>query len=660
MIVSLFYFIGYFLCFSRNFTWFWFIFLVWFSACKKCRRDVLTLVKKDSGIPGMPAVPPVNLGSDLANKQGNVDNLANGKNTIPNMSNNRGSYNGLDNQPKTNSTLPKKHGTKHPQSYPNSKTTGGIGGKGNTGGVIPGKNNSGFPSNPGLDKALNTMSGLGNKNSDNANSSKETDDELARHGVNRNQVDPAGILGSDGVEFKSNPLRFITGRFKQTSHDNFKKVEHGVDSLAKKFGKHLSKKALKQATIATILGGGTSVVLLGSWLLSGDTFNVKRYINDLEDEICATLNDSNATSFLDDDGSSASMGDWSDPNSTTYKNGKQLFDFLVQKQGFSGAAAAGVVGSTKQESGLDPAAHNPSGEVIGLMQWGYGGINGGRLYNGGIIPKPYSASDLTMDKELALVDWEINNSYRQYKVKIGSETDPTQAALDWARYYEGAPGQRDDLRAAYARTAYNLYHADGIEANTALLGAESGINGFGNSALAQLANNLNCGTSGVNADTGSVLSTAESLVSYLRGSGFTYSQPMRTDFVDGTTLKDISKVDQVKKTGHADCSSFVWLVVKLTGKKVPDTPWITGTMVADASGPKKYLVEIPESEAKAGDIVVTDGSGNDHTAVLAEDYHGTATNIINEGGSNDGPPHKEPIANSFGVYFTHVHFVRVK
>jgi len=61
-------------------------------------------------------------------------------------------------------------------------------------------------------------------------------------------------------------------------------------------------------------------------------------------------------------------------------------------------------------------------------------------------------------------------------------------------------------------------------------------------------------------------------------------------------------------------------------------------MAADARGARQYLTEISPNEAKAGDIIIVNqgaGAGNDgHTAILAEDWKGYSTSIVEMGGMN--------------------------
>lgn len=126
---------------------------------------------------------------------------------------------------------------------------------------------------------------------------------------------------------------------------------------------------------------------------------------------------------------------------------------------------------------------------------------------------------------------------------------------------------------------------------------------------------------------------------------FTYSQPNRKSFVvNNGTPDSITSVADINRNGQTDCSGFIWIVAKLAGFKVPSSVgWSTGSMTTDATGAHNYLQEIPASEAKAGDIIIgtncLGGGTCGHTALLAEDYNGTATAIIHmtlDSGSTKG------------------------
>lgn len=143
-----------------------------------------------------------------------------------------------------------------------------------------------------------------------------------------------------------------------------------------------------------------------------------------------------------------------------------------------------------------------------------------------------------------------------------------------------------------------------------------------------------------------LLNIAKKLLGY-----FTYSMGNRRDVAKNGDLNSLKSVADVKKDGQTDCSGFVWLCFKLGGYNVPaNMGWFTVPMQSDARGPHKWLKEVPESQAKAGDIVIC-GSGagaGGHTAILAENWHGDDTKIIQEGGQGGGGGVNE---GTFGLSF---------
>lgn len=133
-----------------------------------------------------------------------------------------------------------------------------------------------------------------------------------------------------------------------------------------------------------------------------------------------------------------------------------------------------------------------------------------------------------------------------------------------------------------------------------------------------------CSSDDVGAADGNILQVAKSLLGY-----FTYQQSHGVSY--------IGSVEHPNKGGVTDCSGFVWLVLKKAGYSVPDNmQWFTGTMESDAKGSHKWLKQIDESEASAGDVVIVNsgaGAGNaGHTAILEEKWKGDSTKIIEMGG----------------------------
>lgn len=156
--------------------------------------------------------------------------------------------------------------------------------------------------------------------------------------------------------------------------------------------------------------------------------------------------------------------DWTD-------NGKKIFDFLVKKEGFSGAGAAGAVGNAVQESTCNPKAWNPppSG-CAGIFQWSTRlGENGDR-FDAGNFCNVSDRSTWTLDNELKLTDHELNGTYHFVKTDVGHASDPVKAAAIWVDKFEGAAGQDDGKRERYAEQAYSKFNGSKISANDALLG----------------------------------------------------------------------------------------------------------------------------------------------------------------------------------------------
>lgn len=170
-------------------------------------------------------------------------------------------------------------------------------------------------------------------------------------------------------------------------------------------------------------------------------------------------------------------------------NIKKTWDYLVQHEGFSGAAAAGACGNEAQESGGNPTIANPDSPVVGIFQWGSGGENGARFYNGGFC-KPGDPSTWTLDNELKLTDWELHHSFGSWTAKYLNSSDPTEAAHDWCDVFEGASGQAEGQREAYARQFFQQWGGSGVKANPSAFGtaasgdAIAGANDATNQALA--------------------------------------------------------------------------------------------------------------------------------------------------------------------------------
>ena len=138
---------------------------------------------------------------------------------------------------------------------------------------------------------------------------------------------------------------------------------------------------------------------------------------------------------VSDSGTTSGGGASADFNS---ENAKQVFDYLTNDMGFSGAGAAGALAVAMRESSFDPTATNSGGGVAGIFQWsGFSNtVNGSRITQEGSI-KAGDTSTLTMENEIKLLGFELNGGYHKAKVTVGNASDPAQAAKDWSVLFEG-------------------------------------------------------------------------------------------------------------------------------------------------------------------------------------------------------------------------------
>ncbi|MGH1649505.1 phage tail tip lysozyme [Enterococcus gilvus] len=284
----------------------------------------------------------------------------------------------------------------------------------------------------------------------------------------------------------------------------------------------------------------------------------------------------------------------------------ELWTMLLSK-GYSKAAAAGILGNVQGEAGvsMNPDIAQIGGPAYGIVQWDGSAYPlvppatyDGRTYVQNLMRAAGITEDYkTMSAQGNLLDWTMYNGQWLGIVQPGTQsgfksmTDPGAAAYTFERNYE-RPANAHPERQGWAVNWYNKFKDLKIPS------------------------------------AGGILSTAKSLIGY-----FHYSQPMRWNF---------GSVESPDKNGYADCSSFVWLALTKAGYRTAPrgTLWYTGSMTADARGARQYLTEVAPNDAKAGDIIIVNqgaGAGNDgHTAVLAEDWHGYTTSIVEMGGMQAG------------------------
>lgn len=121
-------------------------------------------------------------------------------------------------------------------------------------------------------------------------------------------------------------------------------------------------------------------------------------------------------------------GDWKDKKSQKYKDMKYAADRFKDELGMSGANIAAALSEGIRESQFDPKAHNPSGEVKGIWQWGYGTTNGNR----------YKDTADTVEAQVSLAIKELKTTHSRTLVDM-KNADIDGSVDAWATHFEGLP-----------------------------------------------------------------------------------------------------------------------------------------------------------------------------------------------------------------------------
>lgn len=121
---------------------------------------------------------------------------------------------------------------------------------------------------------------------------------------------------------------------------------------------------------------------------------------------------------------------------------KQAYDYFI-KQGYTPAAAAGIIASIRQESGFDPHKPGDGGAAFGLAQW-----HRDRQEDiASAFGKPLQ--QMSFEEQLAAIDWEMRKGHdpqaREAFKKLQGIQDPNAAGQIVSRLYE-RPGQTDAIR----------------------------------------------------------------------------------------------------------------------------------------------------------------------------------------------------------------------
>lgn len=202
-------------------------------------------------------------------------------------------------------------------------------------------------------------------------------------------------------------------------------------------------------------------------------------------------------------------------------NQKTIFDTLTKKYGFSGAAAAGILGNTAQEShGGDPfIVQSPPGDKDnpdGLGNTGYGIFQFTPPSGYASWMHQHNESKASVEDELAyaLTPGTPKSVYTTLKNKgvwdqLTHASDPVKACDIFNNDYEIAGNAMLGQRESYARQAYDTYNGSSISANDGLL-SKIGSGGAGNLAAGNDATAKNdsqmemCGKSQTNDGNGNV------------------------------------------------------------------------------------------------------------------------------------------------------------
>lgn len=139
----------------------------------------------------------------------------------------------------------------------------------------------------------------------------------------------------------------------------------------------------------------------------------------------------------------------------------------LKAAGYSDAQAAGIIGSLRQESQLDPAALNKSSGASGIGQW----LGPRARQFEKMFGHPLSQS--TFGEQTDFMLWELKNTEKTADKRIRMAQTPAQAAEIHAREYErpGAEEANIGRRQAYAN---ELYAGLG-QANAAQIAGQSAV-----------------------------------------------------------------------------------------------------------------------------------------------------------------------------------------
>lgn len=191
-----------------------------------------------------------------------------------------------------------------------------------------------------------------------------------------------------------------------------------------------------------------------------------------------------------DGGDGSISGDFSKPKNITLKganNAEKVMNYLLD-QGFSVAAASGLMGNFAVESEFRPAVANYEGSgAFGLAQW-----LGPRLET----LKKYGGSKYdTLEVQVQFIFYELQTTEKS-SVGVKNQTTPRGAAAFWHKEYERAPGQGDEKRMSAAQRIHDQWERSKTIPDTFIGqgdGSDGGGGGGGGDDSEACASNFNGG-----------------------------------------------------------------------------------------------------------------------------------------------------------------------
>lgn len=472
-------------------------------------------------------------------------------------------------------------------------------------------------------------SGLADPDKEPKNQRGDPNKQPAGNGIgDQDDSDPLKKYGSSVPQQLAN----LGGKVNKT----YNKFMGGLAGGVRKAGKLLNLSVGKGASmyIAKILMCST----LGGLMLGG------AYLYQNNDDVlfggnvCSTQNTGDE-SYEGSSKSGATNSDWLSSPAL-----KDVIKFFKAK-GFSGIAISGIIGSIGRESHGDPHIIQGGGDTdnpktvtgaTGTHGYGLFQISPGSKYgNWSGFKKGASAWNQCEYIWSAYGGAACSAGVRSDPAdakKLAHAKSPAEAAFYWYYMVEdhvGLPSSYDAKsdREAYAQQAYSHFKLSSIKGDdsklNSLLGSGNESAASANSDTAEQANNVQCeGKDSDTTDAHGVAGYAKAMIGW-----FNYSEGQRTDFAKDGDWKNISKLSQVNKDGHVDCTSFSWLCGRLAGFEMNGNnwPWTTQALSDPAAAGCKEITN--KHDVKPGDF----GLNGQHGVVVVGNYDGGNTDCCDCG-----------------------------